>query len=166
MRSTCHRFQRVLLASLACSLFAVAAHAQAADVDTSDIQQVRDLFLRQSAAESAHDIDALDSVLAHTPAGQPDPVSFIARAYQFIGRDAVMAHFRKTFEGTWRLDPDEAAIRIVPLGADIVQIYAPTRVTLGAAGQPPKTAPFLINEFAIRTPQGWRISAIVPVPAQ
>jgi len=28
------------------------------------------------------------------------------------------------------------------------------------------TYSFLVNEFAIRTPDGWRISAIVPVPAQ
>jgi hypothetical protein len=25
---------------------------------------------------------------------------------------------------------------------------------------------FLVNEFALRTPEGWRISAIIPVPAQ
>jgi len=47
-----------------------------------------------------------------------------------------------------------------------VQIYAPTRVTLGAAGQPPKTATFLINEFAIRTSAGWKISAVIAVPAE
>jgi hypothetical protein len=166
MRVAYRRLQRVLLASFAYPLFALAAHAQAVDVSPGDILQIRALFLRQTAAESEHDIDALNDVLARAPAGQPDPVSFIARAYQFIGRDAVMAHFRKTFEGTWHLDADESAIRIVPLGADIAQIYAPTRVTIGAAGQQAKTAPFLINEFAIRTPAGWRISAIVPVPAQ
>jgi hypothetical protein len=166
MHATRQRIKGALLASLAGSLFVMAAHAHATDASPGDVQQIRELFLRQTAAESAHDIAALDSVIARAPAGQPDPVSFIARAYQFIGRDAVMAHFREAFEGTWRLDTDESAIRIVPLGADIVQIYAPTLVTIGAPGKEAKTAPFLINEFAIRTPDGWRISAIVPIPAQ
>ena len=159
-------FLRCICAFIVGAFVAVAVHAQTTDVDATDVHQIRDLFLRQAAAETAHDIDALDQVIARAPTGQPDPVSFIARAYQFIGREAVMTHFRKTFEGTWRLDTDENAIRIVPLGADIVQIYAPTQVTIGAPGQEPKTAPFLINEFAIRTSAGWRISAIVPVPAQ
>jgi hypothetical protein len=40
------------------------------------------------------------------------------------------------------------------------------RITAAGAGQQAGTYPFLVNEFAIRTPDGWRISAIVPVPAQ
>ncbi len=58
-----------------------------------------------------------------------------------------------------------SAIRILPLGPDVAHIFAPTRVTLDAAGGQPATYAFLINEFAIRTGEGWRISAIVPVPA-
>jgi hypothetical protein len=54
----------------------------------------------------------------------------------------------------------------MPLGPDVVHIFAPTRITAGATGQQAATSQFLINEFAIRTPDGWRISAIVPVPVQ
>lgn len=166
MNSPFRRLRETVCVSLVCTCLTVSAYAQTSEVGASDIQQVRALFLRQTAAESAHDIHALDEVIARVPVGHPDPVSFIARAYQFIGREAVMQHFRKTFEGTWRLDADESKIRVIPLSSDIVQIYAPTRVTIGAPNQEPKTALFLINEFAIRTPTGWRISAIVPVPAQ
>ena len=105
-------------------------------------------------------------MLARARPGQPDPVNFVARAYRFWGREAVIDHFRKTFAGTWRFEPDEGAIRVMPLGPDVAHIYAPTRVTAGAAGQEAATFTFLVNEFAIRTPEGWRISAIVPVPAQ
>ncbi|CDG84446.1 YybH family protein [Janthinobacterium agaricidamnosum] len=140
---------------------AVAAdHASAADT-----QEIRDLFLRQAAAATAHDIDAIDRVLAHAAPGQPDPVSFIARSYQFWGREAVMEHFRAIFKGTWRFEPQQDAIRIVPLNADAAHIYAPTKVTFGAAGKLAVTAIFLMSETAIRTPDGWRIATIVPVPA-
>jgi hypothetical protein len=93
-------------------------------------------------------------------------VNFVARAYRFWGREAVIDHFRTVFAGTWRFEPDEEAIRVMPLGPDVAHIYAPTRITVGATGQQAATYSFLINEFAIRTADGWRISAIVPVPAQ
>ncbi|MBS0360842.1 MAG: nuclear transport factor 2 family protein [Proteobacteria bacterium] len=134
-------------------------------VSETDLEEIRALFLRQAAGETAHDIAAIEAVLARAPAGQPDPVNFVARAYRFWGREAVVDHFRAVFTGVWRFEPDEGAIRITPLGPDTAHIYAPTRITAGPAGQPGATATYLINEFAIRTPDGWRISAIVPVPA-
>jgi hypothetical protein len=135
-------------------------------VSAADVEEIRALFLRQAAAETSHDIDGVDAVLARAAPGQPDPVSFVARAYCFWGREAVIEHFRKTFAGTWRFKPDRSATRVIPLGPDIAHIYAPTQITVGAAGQLAATYQFHINEFAIRTPDGWRISAIVPVPAQ
>jgi ketosteroid isomerase-like protein len=138
----------------------------AAAIDSADIVEIRALFLRQAAGETAHDIEAIDAVLAHAPQGQPDPVNFVARAYRFWGREAVLNHFRTIFAGTWRFEPDESAIQVIQLGPDAAHIYAPTRVTVGPAGKPAATYQFHINEFAIRTPDGWRISAIVPVPAE
>ena len=135
-------------------------------VSAADVEEVRALFLRQAAGETAHDIEVIEAVLARTPPGQPDPVNFVARAYCFWGREAVLNHFRTIFAGTWRFEPDQSAIRVMPLGSDVAHLYAPARITLGAAGRQAATYPFLINEFAIRTPGGWRISTIVPVPAQ
>jgi hypothetical protein len=132
----------------------------------TDAEEIRALFLRQADGESAHDIDVIDAVLARTTPGQPDPVNFVARAYCFWGREAVINHFRTVFLGTWRFEPDHDAIRVIPLGSDVAHIFAPTRITLGATEQQAATYQFLINEIAIRTPDGWRISAIVPVPAQ
>ncbi|MBM2714188.1 nuclear transport factor 2 family protein [Mesorhizobium caraganae] len=135
-------------------------------VNAADVEEIRALFLRQAAGETAHDIDVIDAVLARALPGQPDPVNFVARAYRFWGREAVIDHFRTVFTGTWRFEPDEEAIRVMPLGSDVAHIYAPTRITAGPADQEAATYTFLVNEFAIRTPEGWRISAIVPVPAQ
>jgi ketosteroid isomerase-like protein len=131
-----------------------------------DVREIRELFLRQADAETAHDIDALDNVLIRPEPGQSDSVAFVARAYRFWGRDAVMEHFRKTFAGTWTMQPDTNEIRIVPITGDVAQIYAPCSITIGASGKPANTMTFLINEFAVRTREGWKISAIVVVPAQ
>ena len=104
-------------------------------ISSEDIAEIRALFLRQAAGETAHDILIIDAVLARVPAGQPDPVNFVARAYRFWGREAVLNHFRTIFLGTWRFEPDQDAIRVMPLAPDTAHIYAPVRITVGAAGQ-------------------------------
>jgi hypothetical protein len=131
-----------------------------------DKQEVKDVFLRQAAAATAHDIVAFEGVLASAPANQPDPIAFVARAYQFWGKPALIDHFKETFKGVWKFEPDVGGMKIIPLTADVAQIYAPTQITLGASEASAKTAPFLVYEVAVRTPAGWRIAAIVPVPAK
>src|SRR5580698_9483816 len=96
-----------------------AAPALANSFSAADAQEVRALFLRQAAAETAHDMAAIEQVLAHAAPGEPDPVNFIARAYRFWGREAVLEHFRTTFLGTWKFEPDQNAIRVTPIGADV-----------------------------------------------
>jgi hypothetical protein len=100
------------------------------------------------------------------PPDQPDPIAFVARAYQFWGRPALIEHFKETFKGVWKFEPNVESIKIVPVTADVAQLYAPTQITLGATQASARTAPFLVYEIAVRTPQGWRIASIVPVPAQ
>ena len=135
-------------------------------VSDADIEEIRSLFLRQAAVETAHDIGIVETVLAKAQPGQPDPVNFVARAYRFWGREAVIDHFRTVFQGIWRFVPVEEEIRISPLGPDTAHIFAPTHITVGATDQEGTTYTFLVNEIAIRTPAGWRISTIVPVPAE
>ncbi|ANN65486.1 DUF4440 domain-containing protein [Bordetella bronchialis] len=157
-----------LAAGLAAVLAVSAPPAQAAasGFDARDRDAVRAVFLAQAAAATAHDLQAFDAVLVHAAPGQADPVVFVARAYQFWGRPALLAHFQETFKGVWKFEPDRDAIRIQPLTADAAQIYAPTRITLGHKPEDARSASFLVYETAIRTPQGWRIASIVPVPAQ
>jgi len=134
--------------------------------DEQDRQEVKAVFLKQAAAATAHDIAAFEQVFAPTPAGQPDPVTFVARAYQFWGKTALIDHFTETFKGVWRFEPDAERVTVIPLTPDTAEIYAPTQVTSGTSNETAKTAPFLVYEVAVRTPEGWRIAAIVPVPAQ
>ena len=135
-------------------------------ITEADLEEIRALFLRQAAAESAHDIEGMEAIFATAVPGQPDPVNFIARAYRFWGRDAVLEHFRNVFTGIWRFEPEVAEIKVLPINADVAHIFAPTHITVGPAGGDATTYRFLVNEFAVRTHAGWRITSIVPVPAQ
>jgi len=132
----------------------------------ADRAQVKDVLLRQAAAASAHDIAAFEQVLVSVPPGHQDPIVMVARAYQFWGKTALINHFKETFKGVWKFEPDVQAIKVIPLTPDVAQIYAPTQITLGASDASARTAPFLVYEVAVRTPEGWRIASIVPVPAR
>jgi len=132
----------------------------------ADRAQVKDVLLRQAAAASAHDIAAFEQVLVSVPPGHQDPIVMVARAYQFWGKTALINHFKETFKGVWKFEPDVQAIKVIPLTPDVAQIYAPTQITLGASDASARTAPFLVYEIAVRTPEGWRIASIVPVPAR
>jgi len=160
-----HQFLKKMAVAISIAT-AFAGSANAADDNSADVQAVRALFLRQAAGATAHDIHEMEAVFANAPPGQADPISFIARAYRYWSRNEVIAHFQRTFAGTWRFEPDESAIKISILSKDVAQIYAPTRVTVGPAGQTPTVAQFHMTEVAIRTPDGWRIATIVAVPAQ
>ena len=156
-----------LLFSVAISAASIATHAATPrQFEEQDRQEVKAVFLQQAAAATAHDMAAFERVFAPTPAGQPDPVTFVARAYQFWGRPALIEHFNETFKGVWKFEPDAERVKVVPLTPDTAEIYAPTQVTFGTSSETAKTAPFLVYEVAVRTPEGWRIAAIVPVPAQ
>lgn len=132
----------------------------------ADIEAIRALFLRQAAAESAHDMAGMEAVLARALPGHSDPVNFVARAYRFWGREAVLEHFRAVFKGPWRFEPEVDQIKVMPISADVAHIFAPTHITTGTADGGEATYRFLVNEFAVRTHEGWRITSIVPVPAQ
>ena len=153
---------------LATATFAAgAAHAATPhQFDERDRREVKAVFLQQAAAATAHDIEAFERVIASTPQGQPDPVLFVARANQIWGKPALIDHFKETFKGIWKFEPDADRVSVIPLTPDTAEIYAPTQVTVGKSAETAKTAPFLVYEVAIRTPDGWRIAAIVPVPAQ
>ena len=133
--------------------------------DGLDHEAVRSLLLQQAEAETAHSLAGMDAILARPEPGEPDPVNFVTRAYRLWGREAVLSHFQHVFTGTWRFEPDEAEVRITPLGPDAAHIYAPTKITIGAAGTVGTAYTFLVNEFAVRTSEGWRIATIIPVPA-
>lgn len=130
-----------------------------------DKEQIYALFMRQADAATTHNLQAFSDVLADPAKGQPDGVALIARQYRFWGKPAVLGRFEEAFKGAWRFVPDPAQIRITAINAETAQIYAPTQITVGASDADAKTLPFLMVEVAVRTPAGWRINTIVPVPA-
>lgn len=160
------QFKTALYFVIACITLLVSnASIAATSFTETDRQKVKEVFERQAQAATAHDLDAFDAVFA-APSEIGDPVVFVARPYQFWGKSELIDHFRETFKGVWKFEPDLTKLRIIPLTPDVAQIYAPTQITLGHSPADARTAAYLVYEVVVRTPAGWRIGAIVPIAAQ
>jgi hypothetical protein len=122
--------------------------------------EVRATFERFVAAQNAHDIKAVEAVLLGSP-----NFLWITRGTPIWGRDAALERFSALYDGTWRLEPEPSGLKITMFGDGIAQIYVPTLFTIGAAGQSPQQTRFLLNQMLVKTPDGWRVSSILPIAA-
>ncbi len=144
---------RAVLLAAALLLPVVAPAADATDVE------IRKTFEAFVAAQNAHDLKAVGDLLW-------DGAGFvwITRGIVIWGRDAALRRFEANYAGTWRLDPDMGQLRVTMLGADVAQLFVPLTVTSGPAGQSAQGVPFHMNQVLVRTPAGWKIASILPVP--
>ena len=134
--------------------FAVPVHAQVQD----DIRALFDVFVRDI---NAHDVAAVGQMLQDSrdflwlpPHGAP-----------LLGRDAALQRLTRDFSGTWRIEPDLSALKIVPLGDSAARLHVPARYTFGDTGKPAQIEPYLLTQTYVKTALGWRLSSVVPVPA-
>jgi ketosteroid isomerase-like protein len=121
--------------------------------------EVRSTFDRFVAAQNAHDIKAVESVLL----GSPDFL-WVTRGAPVWGQDTALKRFVALYEGTWRLDPEPDSLKVIMIGQEVAQLYVPIMFTIGAAGQSPQQAKFLMNQVLVKTQSGWRVSSILPIP--
>ena len=108
--------------------------------------EVRSTFDRFVTAQNTHDIKAVESLLL----GSPDFL-WITRGAPVWGQDAALKRFAALYEGTWRLDPELTSMKVIMIGDSVAQVYVPIMFTIGAAGQPPQQAKFLMNQVLVKT---------------
>jgi ketosteroid isomerase-like protein len=122
--------------------------------------EVRSAFDRFVVAQNAHDINAVQSLLLASP-----DFLWITRGTPVWGPEAAHKRFTGLYEGTWRLDPEPSDLRITVIGDRVAQLYVPIVFTIGASGQPAQKTRFLMNQVLLKTPEGWKVSSILPIPA-
>ena len=82
------------------------------------------------AAQNAHDIRAVGEVLLDAP-----HFLWITRGTPIWGHEAALKRFEALYQGTWCLEPDMPALRVMMLGDTSAQVYVPIVFTIGAPGQ-------------------------------
>jgi ketosteroid isomerase-like protein len=142
----------------AAAVVAVALTVQSAKASPED--EVKAAFDRFVAAQNAHDIKAVEGLLLAAPS-----FLWITRGTPIWGHEAALKRFATLYDGTWRLDPDPSGLKVMMIGEGAAQIFAPILFTIAAAGQPAQQTRFLMNQVLIKTPGGWKVSSILPIPA-
>lgn len=122
--------------------------------------ETRATFEQFLTAQNAHDIKAVEGLLLASP-----DFLWITRGTAVWGREAALQRFAALYQGTWHLDPETAALKVVMLGEAAAQIYVPIAFSIGATGQPAQQPRFLMNLVLVKTPTGWKVSSILPIPA-
>jgi ketosteroid isomerase-like protein len=141
-------------------LLVILALAAAPLAPASPPEDVRQTFDRFVAAQNAHDLRAVEALLFDSP-----DFLWITRGTPVWGRDAALKRFTALYAGTWQLTPEAGGLKVVMLGDNAAQLFVPISFSIGAPGQAPQTTRFLMNQVFVKTPAGWKVSAILPIPA-
>ena len=120
---------------------------------------VKASFERFVTAQNARDANAVRDLLLDSP-----DFLWITRGTTIWGRDAAMKRFETYYQGTWRLSLDSSSLKILMLGDSAAQLYAAILFTTGAPGQPPQDGLTLMNQTWVKTPAGWRVASVLPIP--
>jgi ketosteroid isomerase-like protein len=129
------------------------AHASAADES-----EARAFFAKFVAAQNAHDVDAVKSMLWDSPG-----MLWFGRNVETRGRDAVADRFREYYRGTWHLEPDMSQFHVTVISDDVMQILVPIVFTRGLPGQPSQDNTFLISQTFVHDANGWHVASILPI---
>ena len=121
--------------------------------------EIRALFERFVAAQNAHDLSAVRDLLW-------DSARFlwVTRGTPIWGREAGLKRFDALYRGTWHLEANAAELQVTMLSSDVAQLYVPIVFTVGSAGQAGQTTRVLMNQTIIKTPAGWKVASILPIP--
>jgi len=145
---------KTILATLAAILTLAIGNAFAGVDD--DVKATFDRFV---AAQNAHDVSAVRDVLLDSP-----NFLWVTRGVPIWGRDAALKRFETLYQGTWKLSPDTANLKVVLVTDTTAQLFVPITFNIGPPGQPAPDAPFLMNQTLVKTAAGWRIASILPIP--
>ncbi len=147
------RARWVVLGLLVWSTWVGAAWAGAEE----DIRVAMERFV---VAQNAHDVRAVAETLLDSP-----QFLWITRGTAIWGRRAALARFEGLYQGTWRLEPELADLKVTLLAEGVAQIHVPIPFTIGPPGQEPQKTRFLMNQVLVRTGTGWKVASILPIPA-
>ncbi len=141
-------------ATLAAVLMICAGSVQAGPED-----EVKAQFSKFVAAQNAHDLKAVGDMLLDSP-----QFLWITRGAPIWGREAALKRFEALYQGTWFLDPKTDELKVFEVQPGVAQLYVPITFMIAPAGQTAQPARFLMNQILVKTPEGWKVSSVLPIP--
>ena len=141
-------------AALAAVLMICSGSVQAGAED-----EVKAQFSKFVAAQNAHDLKAVGDMLLDSP-----QFLWITRGSPIWGHEAALKRFEALYQGTWSLDPKTDELKVFEVQPGVAQLYVPITFMIAPAGQPAQPMRFLMNQILVKTPNGWKVSSVLPIP--
>jgi len=141
-------------AALAAALMICSGSVQAGAED-----EVKAQFSKFVAAQNAHDLKAVGDMLLDSP-----QFLWITRGSPIWGREAALKRFEALYQGTWSLDPKTDELKVFEVQPGVAQLYVPITFMIAPAGQTAQPTRFLMNQILVKTPNGWKVSSVLPIP--
>jgi hypothetical protein len=114
--------------------------------------------LSGDSADDLHHLLVREPALAHRLSVSGEASSHASNGPKNAGQ------VKTNYGGTWKLDADISLLRVTLLDAATAQIFVPLVVTSGPAGQAPQSVSIHMNQTLIRSPSGWKVASILPIP--
>jgi uncharacterized protein (TIGR02246 family) len=111
--------------------------------------------------QNAHDI----SGLADTLSDSPDTL-FVAGSTPIWGREALLARFETLYKGTLHFDPDYARVKVDVIAPEVARLVVPVVFLVAPPGQKAQPKNFLVTQVWLKASGAWKLTTIVPSPAQ
>jgi ketosteroid isomerase-like protein len=121
--------------------------------------EVKAQFSKFVAAQNAHDLKAVGDMLLDSP-----QFLWITRGSPIWGREAALKRFEALYQGTWSLDPKTDELKVFEVQPGVAQLYVPITFMIAPAGQTAQPTRFLMNQILVKTPNGWKVSSVLPIP--
>jgi ketosteroid isomerase-like protein len=131
----------------------------AGSVQAGPEDEVKAQFSKFVAAQNAHDLKAVGDMLLDSP-----QFLWITRGAPIWGREAALKRFEALYQGTWFLDPKTDELKVFEVQPGVAQLYVPITFMIAPAGQTAQPARFLMNQILVKTPEGWKVSSVLPIP--
>lgn len=145
--------------SLLVALYIAALGATQTAAASAPDQELRATLEKFVAAQNAHDLSAVEGILLDSPS-----FLWITRGTPVWGRADALSRFQKLYAGTWRLEPDWEALRIVVAEPRMAELFVPIKFTIGAPDQPAQDLQFLMNMVLTKKDADWKVASILPIP--
>jgi ketosteroid isomerase-like protein len=131
----------------------------AGSVQAGTEDEVKAQFSKFVAAQNAHDLKAVGDMLLDSP-----QFLWITRGAPIWGREAALKRFEALYQGTWSLDPKTDELKVFEVQPGVAQLYVPITFMIAPAGQTAQPTRFLMNQILVKTPDGWKVSSVLPIP--
>jgi ketosteroid isomerase-like protein len=124
------------------------------------VDDVRSRFETFIAAQNAHDLAGVSGHLVQSP-----DFVWVRGPMIVFGTEEAEKRFAGLYKGTWKIAPSTGELKIVEIAPSVTELVVPATFTTGKPGEEAKDSRFIITQTWVMKPDGWRIAALVVVPA-